>query len=251
MRAGAAWGDVETRSAAPIIRPLLPAGSAAGYPDGIVGLINRRDGGGPLDGRVAVLRHDTVGLRRSLARYGLPHRDGIRWARRYPDGDRRIDQTDDGRGDADVASPLTMSWRTIFSVACAVSSSWVRPTAPGVSTAAADTAVPAADRHTATRLRAGGCRSAAAEATVGDRIQVPAIPPARSETGPFPAAYRHRRFATIRRRSSPHSHTSADRLLMPAATIGQAKRHAGHRSGKGSSQQPGWRGGRPWRVRDR
>ena len=102
-----------------------------------------------------------------------------------------------------------------------------------------------------TRRRAVGRQSAAAAGTVGDRIPVPAMRPARPEIGLFPAAYRRRRCATIRRRSGPQRHTPAGRPLMPAAPTGRAKRRAGHRSGEGSSRQQGWREDRRCRVRDR
>src|SRR6516164_10088481 len=104
----------------------------------------------------------------------------------------------------------------LSSVAVAVSSSWAPPTAPGVNTGAADIAAPA-DLDTAIRLRAAGCRSAAAAGTVGDRIRAPVTAPARPETGPFRAACRHRRWAITDRRSGPRRHMPAANPLMPAA----------------------------------
>jgi len=99
------------------------------------------------------------------------------------------------------------------SAACAASSYWMRPTARPVSTAAADIAVPAANRHPATRRRAAGRRSAVAAATAGGRIRALATPAARPGIGRFPGACRHRRCATIRRPSSPQRRMPAGRPL--------------------------------------
>ena len=173
-------------------------------------------------------------------RYRLHHRpDGIRWERRYPDGDRRTDQTDDGRSETRlrcVACDDVLADHFFLLLVLSPRLGCARPRLGSVQQRRIQPARQRIDVQLLGSEPAGAGQQQR-------RLQSAIV-------------FRHRLYHRLARRPGRFPQlivTGAARLssgtaartaicpptalLMPVATIGQAKRHAGHRSGEGRSQQ--------------